>query len=118
LCPQLRIGRQVVDLSAAADGFFHGPAITDIGTHDFETVQRQVRDDSAGALQDAHGLALVQQEAHEVAADETGATGDQDRRSHKTINRAPPVRGWAIVLRSYGRAPRAASCWRPDSSGR
>jgi hypothetical protein len=79
LCPQMRVGRQVVDLATAADRLFHSPAIADIAMHQLNLVQREMSNPSFRPFQDTDGLSAIQQEAHEVAADKAGTAGYENR---------------------------------------
>ena len=79
--PEVRIGGEVIDITATPRGRPNGGFITNIRTYQFNTVQRQMIHGGTRVFQDTDALVLIEQLLHEVGTYETGASGHeiQDR---------------------------------------
>jgi hypothetical protein len=76
--PELGIGREVIDQNAAANRMAHGLPVADIAAYELDTIQRKMANPSIRPFQDAHALALLQQPAHQMAANEAGSARDEN----------------------------------------
>jgi hypothetical protein len=77
LCPQIRVGGQVIDFAAPSNRLLYRSPITNVGANEFDALKRQMGDPCLRVLENADASALLEQAANEVAADESGASSDE-----------------------------------------
>jgi hypothetical protein len=78
LRPQVRIGGEVINLSATTNGSRHRRPITDVRRDDLDIFQWQMGQRCTGTFENMNRLAPLQQAANEMTADEAGSAGDED----------------------------------------
>ena len=60
LRPQVRIGREVVNLATIADRSPHCDGIANVARYEVDAIQRQMLDIRAGTFENPHGFARIE----------------------------------------------------------